>query len=63
MKATKQYGKSMLCEIASAKTKDEVESLLVVCTTYKNAETGTVRKWDRTARRRLAAIEKDTANA
>ena len=56
---SKAYGKRMLAEIAMAQTRTEVESILVKCTTYKNAVPGTVRKWDRAARRRLAAIDKE----
>ena len=56
---------SMLNEIASATTKEEVETLLVKCTTpiFKKASPDTVRKWDKAARIRLAAIEKEAGNA
>lgn len=50
---------SMLQEIASAKAKEDVENLLVKCTTLKHASPDTVRKWDRAARGRLATIEKE----
>ena len=57
------YGTSMRDEIAKAKSKEEIDSLLVKCTTFKNSSPDTVRKWDRAARLRIASIEKGVQDA
>jgi hypothetical protein len=53
--------KSINTQIAEAKTADEVNQILLTITTFKKASPGTVRKWDKTARRRLDAISSSPA--
>lgn len=53
---SEQKKKSINTQIAEAKTADEVNQILLTITTFKKASPDTIRKWDKTARRRLDVI-------